>query len=304
MDLSIIIVNWNSQDMLRNCIDSIRNNERNLGFEIFVVDNASRDDSLQNLDINVRIIRNKRNLGFSKACNKAIKASKGRYVLLLNPDTLILKSSFKKMTNFLDENKDVGVLGCKLLNLDGSVQPSCHAFLSLTHVFFEVSQLDCLFPKKKFFIKTLGFLSKCSKLFVNYSIPKKPVEVDSVMGSCYIIRRSSLEKIGLLDENFFLYHEEMELSYRMWQKGYKVMFYPYAFVMHYNKYLTKKIPNFAYYERCKSILHFFKKHKSDQKNILKFVMFFSLLINSFSLPLRKDFKKAFKYRLKVLKLLK
>lgn len=302
MDLSIIIVNWNSQDMLRKCAKSIILNKPRLSFEVFIVDNASSDDSLESLPRNFKTIGNKQNLGFSKACNQAIKRAKGRYILLLNPDTLVLEGSLEGMVGFLDENEGVGVLGCKLLNSDGSVQPSCHAFLTLPHVFFEVSQLDKLFPKNKFFI---GFFKPFTRLkfFVNYSIPDEPVEVDSVMGSCYMIRKEALKKTGLLDENFFLYHEEMELSFRMWQNGYKVMFYPYSSVIHYGKFSTSKMPDMVYYERCRSSLHFFRKHKHTKLSALKTIMFFSLLINLLSLPFRKNFKTALDYRLKVLKLL-
>lgn len=306
MDLSVIIVNWNSGRFLEQCISSIYEQAPKLKFEILVVDNASSDQSLVCLKEfpDVRLIRNKNNFGFAKANNQAIKRAKGQYILLLNLDTVVLKDSLERMVRFLDNNKSVGVLGCKLLNPDGSVQPSCHAFLTLSHVFFEVSQLNGLFPKNRFFIKTLGFLNSFfPKLFVNYSVPGKPLEVESVMGSCYMIRRKALEKTGLLDENFFLYHEEMELSFRMRQNGYKVMFYPYASIVHYNKHSAKMVPNLVYYERCRSILHFFGKHKQSQMRILKTVMLFSLLMNLLSLPFRRNFKEALDYRLRVFKLL-
>ncbi len=306
MDLSIIIVNWNSGRFLEKCLGSVYKNNKGLSFEIFVIDNFSSDNSLACLKkfSNVKLIKNRINLGFAKANNQGIKKARGRYVLLLNPDTIVLKGSLKGMINFLDKHKAVGVLGCKLLNSDGSVQPSCHAFLTLPHVFFEVSQLNSLFPKNNFFIKIFGFLSKFfPELFINYSIPNKPVEVDSVMGSCYMIRKKALNKAGLLDENFFLYHEEMELSYRMWQNSYKVMFYPHASVIHYGKFSTKKVFNLVFYERCRSIIHFFRKHKNRQLIILKMVMFFSLLINSVSLPFNKSFKEALAYRFKILRLL-
>lgn len=304
MGLSIVIVNWNSGGMLRKCAESILVNGSDLDFEAIVVDNASSDDSLKDIPDNFKIIRNSKNLGFSKACNQAIKLSKGRYVLLLNPDTLVQKSSLEQMVYFLDKHQDVGILGCKLLNPNGSVQPSCHAFLGLTQVFFEVSQLNHLFPKNRFSIRTLGFFNKFfPKLFANYSTSDNPIEADSVMGSCYMIRRQALEKTGILDENFFLYHEEMELSYRMWKNDYKVMFYPFASVVHYGRYSTKQVPNLVYYERCRSILHFFEKHKFGQLGSLRLIMFFSLLINSLNMPFRKNFKEAFGYRLKVLKLL-
>ncbi|MDP2909204.1 MAG: glycosyltransferase family 2 protein [Nanoarchaeota archaeon] len=306
MDLSVIIVNWNSGRFLEQCISSIYEQAPKLRFEILVVDNASSDQSLACLKefSGVRLIKNKKNFGFAKANNQAIKRAKGRHILLLNPDMVVLKDSLEHMVRFLDHNKKIGVLGCKLLNPDRSVQPSCHAFLTLPHVFFEVSQLNSLFPKNRFFMKTLGFLNSFfPKLFVNYSVLGKPLEVESVMGSCYMIRRKALEKTGLLDENFFLYHEEMELSFRMWQKGYKVMFYPYASVVHYNKHSAKMVPHMVYYERCRSILHFFRKHKQSQMRILKAVMLFSLLINFLSLPFRRNLKEALAYRLKVLSLL-
>jgi hypothetical protein len=304
MDLSVVIVNWNSGKFLSECLDFLYENNKSLNFEVFVVDNASSDSGLACLKKfqKVKLIKNEKNLGFARANNQALKKAKGRYILLLNPDTVVLKDSLKGMISFLDKHKSVGVLGCKLLNPDGSVQPSCHAFLTIPHVFFEVSQLDYLFPKNKFFIKLFKPLNRL-KLFTNYSTPDKPVKVDSVMGSCYMIRKEALKKTGLLDENFFLYHEEMELSYRVWQKGFKVMFYPYAYVIHRGKHSTEQVPDLVYYERCRSILHFFRKHKNSQLAILRIAMFFSLLINSFSLPFKKDFKEDLDYRLKVLRLL-
>jgi len=169
--------------------------------------------------------------------------------------------------------------------------PSCHAFLTLPHVFFEVSQIGKLFPKNKFFI-TLFKPFNNLKLFANYSIYNKPTEVESVMGSCYMIRKSSLSKTGLFDENFFLYHEEMELSYRMRKKGYKVMFYPYASIIHYNKQSVELIPDKVYTERCKSILHFFRKHKKNQLKFAKNIMFFALVLN-IALPFKKKFSSRF-----------
>jgi len=290
--------------MLRNCVRSILTSKPDFNYEILIFDNNSSGDSLDGISgNNIKIIRNDQNLGFAKACNQGIRLSRGKYVLLLNPDTLVMNDSLNKMVYFLDDNKNVGILGCKLLNPDGSVQPACHAFLTLTHVFFEVSQLNRLFPKNKFFIKTLGFLSNYFSLFTNYRVPTQPLEVDSVMGSCYMIREEALQKVGLLDENFFLYHEEMELSYRMWQEGYKVMIYPLASITHYGKHSTKKVPNFVYYERCKSILYFFRKHKNTQNRTLKLVMLMSLFMNFLSVPFKKDFRSALSYRLKVFKLI-
>lgn len=304
MDLSIVIVNWNSQDMLRGCAESILSNGQGLDYEVIIVDNASSDKSLKDIPSNFKLIQNKQNLGFSKACNLAIRLSKGNYLLLLNPDTIILKDSLKKMVDFLDKNKGIGVLGCKLLNPDSSVQPSCHAFLTLPHVFFEVSQLNLLFPKNKFFVKLFAPLRKFFlNMFVNYFVPYEPVEVDSVMGSCYMIRKEALRKTGLLDEKFFLYHEEMELSYRMWQNGYKVVFFPYAAVIHYGKHSTRQVPNMVYFERCKSILHFFKKHKPNQLTLLKITILFALAINLLSLSFRKNFKESLMCRMHVMSLL-
>ena len=304
MDLSIIIVNWNGGNFLEKCLNSIYKTIKNLDFEVFVVDNASSDLSLNCLKKfpEMNLIKNTENKGFAQANNQAIKKSKGNYILLLNPDTILLKNSIQKMISYMSKNEDIGVLGCKLLNPDGSVQPSCHAFLTLPHVFFEVSQMDKIFPKNKFFTNFFKPLTKF-KLFMNYSTPEKPIEVESVMGSCYMIRKESLSKTGLLDENFFLYHEEMELSYRIWQKGYKVIFFPYSTVIHYNKHATEKNKNKVYYERFKSILYFFKKQNKTNLKLLKLILLFSLSINLLSIPFRKNIKTAFKYRMKTLKLL-
>ncbi len=296
MDLSIIIVNWNSGDLLEKCLDSIYRNRDSLDLEIFVVDNASSDQSLSCLKSfrEVKLIRNKTNKGFSYANNIALERAKGRFVLLLNPDTQILKNSLKKMVDYLKKHLNVGVLGCRLLNSNRSIQPSCHAFLSLPHVFFEVSQINRLFPKNNFFIKIFRPLT-CFKLFVNYANPDYPVEVDSVMGSCFLIRKEALSKTGLLDENFFLYHEEMELSYRMWQSGYKVLFFPDAEVIHHREQSVRKVQGRVFFERCRSILLFFHKHKPKELYLVRVIMLLSLVLNLL-LPFKKEFyywRKAF-----------
>ncbi len=141
MELSVVIVNWNSGRLLSGCLGSLYKDNKSLNFEVFVVDNASSDGSLACLKKvqEVKLIKNEKNLGFARANNQALKKAKGGYVLLLNPDTVVFENSLKDMAEFLNKNKAAGVLGCKLLNPGGSIQPSCHAFLTIPHVFFYVS---------------------------------------------------------------------------------------------------------------------------------------------------------------------
>lgn len=246
-ELSVLIVNWNTKDLLDKCLESVYAHTNNLAIEIFVVDNASTDGSVEMVQSkypNVNLIINKENVGFARANNQAISGSKGRYVLLLNSDTVVLNNTLYEMVKFMDEHPDAGIGGCKLLNPDYTLQLSCHRYPSPSNIFSIILLL---------IIKGNGVMRK-----FKYNRIK---EVDSVSGACLIIRRGTIAEIGLLDERFFLYAEESDWCLRAKRKGWKVYFIPQGSVIHYERQSHKKIPKEVISEiRAKSCCLFYEKN--------------------------------------------
>lgn len=225
-ELSIIIVSHNTKELLKNCINSVIRNTQNIEYEIIVVDNASSDGSIEMLKKEfprVSIITNRENLGFAKANNKGIKVAKGENILLLNSDTLILGNCLQKILKFAKSTSDAGVIGCKVLNADKTLQYSCYRAPNfLTELLFFTKGI----------IK--GFwdpftLYKYMKYWDHNSIRK----VDCVSGAFLFVKRQVLEKIGMLDENFFMYYEDAEFCRRVRKKtDFKVYYYPEAEITH------------------------------------------------------------------------
>src|ERR1035437_3653049 len=215
MKLSIIIVNYNVEHFLEQCLHSVRKAAKDIPTEVFVVDNSSVDGSVEmvkNKFPEVKIIANEKNVGFSRANNQAIKEAKGEYILLLNPDTVVQEDTFEKAVKFMDEHKDAGALGVMMLDGKGNFLPESKRGLPTPSVaFYNVFGLAALFPRSKIFGKYhLGFLDK-----------NKTHEVDVLAGAFMLIRKSVLDKIGLLDETFFMYGEDIDLSFGLTFAGLK-----------------------------------------------------------------------------------
>ena len=220
MKLSVVIVNYNVKYFLEQCLHSVRRAAENLQMEVFVVDNNSVDGSVKMVSEKfpeVILIENKDNTGFSKANNQAIKLSTGEYVLLLNPDTVVESDTFSKILNFMDSHPDAGGLGVKMIDGKGNFLPESKRGLPTPSVaFYKIFGLSKFFPKSRVFGKYhLGFLDKDQ---VN------PVEILS--GAFMLLRKSVLDKTGLLDETFFMYGEDIDLSYRITKAGYKNIYFP------------------------------------------------------------------------------
>jgi GT2 family glycosyltransferase len=221
MDLSVIIVNWNTRDLLCQCLDSLTQKLEGVEMEILVVDNGSRDGSVaavRKKSPGVRLIENSVNLGFAKANNQALSVSKGRYLLLLNPDAQAKDEAIPKMLFFMETHPEAGVVGAQLLNADESKQNSIANFPSLATELLNKSLLRWFFPEK--------FPGKETDY-------PDPVEVDSVIGACMLVRREAMEQVGLLDEKFFLFLEETDWCYRMKKAGWKIYHIPQAEVLHF-----------------------------------------------------------------------
>jgi len=226
IDLSICTVSWNVKKLLKECIESVWSNTKNILFEMTVVDNNSSDDSVQMVQKEfpqVKLIRNNTNAGFTKASNQAIKISIGRYIILLNSDTKVVNNALGVMVKFMDSHPDCGALGCKLLFPDGSLQRSCKTFPTLWSLFLNTIFLDQLFPKSKFF----------GKHFMTWWDHNDVREVDQPMGSALMIRKDVLDAVGLLDENILFWYDEVDLCYRIKKAGWKIYFTPDAQIIHH-----------------------------------------------------------------------
>jgi len=248
--LSIAILSYNTKDLVLNCLRSLTDHyksELERGeFEIILVDNASADgtvDQIQNSKFqipNFKIIRNKKNYGFSKGNNIAAKTAEGKYVLFLNSDTEVYDRKFLKMIEFLEKNKNVQVLGGKLTNIDGSSQPSAGKFYNLFNLFL------MLIGGERF-----GMVREN---------PQEIKMVDWVSGACMMVRRDFFNKIGGFDENLFMYMEDMEFCFRVKKHGFETYFYPDLRLIHKERGSGNK--TFAILNIYKGILYFYKKHKS------------------------------------------
>jgi len=220
IDLSVIIVNWNTKDLLRNCLNSVYKTVSELIFEIIVVDNFSSDGSVAMLEKEfpsvIRIV-NKDNKGFGAANNQALSIMKGNYALLLNSDAVLTTQAVNKLWDFCQANEKAAIVCGQLLNADGSMQNSVASFPSLLTLAVNNSLLEYLFPRRY-----------PSKRYKHAS----PIEVDSVIGACMMIRKEALGETGAFDERYFFFFEETDLAYTMRLKGWKIYQVPDAFIYH------------------------------------------------------------------------
>ena len=254
-DISIVIVNWNTRHILFDCLKSVYEQSVDSSLEVIVIDNASSDGSAEMVKKDfpqITLIENSENLGFAAANNQGIEISKGRYVLLLNPDTLILDNAINKTLYFADAHPESAVVGCRVLNPDRTLQPTCFMFPSILNMLLSTTYLYRLFPKSRFFGRERMTWWDRSDIR----------EVDVVTGCFMLVRREAIEQVGLLDERFFVYGEETDWCYRFKKAGWKVMFTPCAEIIHLGGQSTQKKATAMVVQLRKSILQFMKKHYS------------------------------------------
>lgn len=287
MDLSVVIVNYNVKYFLEQCLHSVEKAREGLSVEVFVVDNNSVDGSISHIKPKfpwVRIIENTSNLGFSKANNQAIKKSKGRYVLLLNPDTVVEENTFRKCIEFMDSHPNAGALGVKMIDGKGQFLPESKRALPTPVVaFFKVFGLSALFPKSKRFGRYhLGYLDK-----------NQTHEIEVLAGAFMFLRKATLDKTGLLDEDYFMYGEDIDLSYRITLAGYKTYYYPDTTIIHYKGESTKKGSLNYVIVFYKAMIIFARKHFTS-RNARLFSLFINLAIYiRASLAITRRFLKKF-----------
>lgn len=234
MDISVIIVNYNVKDFLHNALVSIFKALKGLKGEVFVVDNASDDGSAEMIRKSfprVRLIENSSNVGFAKANNQALTRARGKYLLLINPDTVVQEGTFRTLIKFFQENHDVGMVGCKILNPDGTLQLACRrSFPTPWTALTKVLGFSSLFPSSKFF----------AKYNLTYLNPDENYEVDAVSGSFMMLKKEVYERIGGLDERFFMYGEDLDWCYRVQQAGWKVFYVSDTQIIHYKGESTRR----------------------------------------------------------------
>ncbi len=271
MKLSVIIVNYNVKYFLQQCLTSVFKALKNVEGEVWVVDNNSVDGSVEMVKKEfpeVKLIANKENVGFSRANNQAIRKSSGEYVLLLNPDTIVEEATFEKVVAFMDEHPKAGGLGVKMIDGKGHFLPESKRGIPTPEVaFYKMAGLTKLFPKSKRFAKYyLGHLDK-----------NKTHKVEILSGAFMLLRKSVLDKIGLLDETFFMYGEDIDLSYRILQAGYDNYYFADTTIVHYKGESTKKGSLNYVFVFYNAMIIFAQKHFA-QKNAKIFMLLIKLAI--------------------------
>ncbi len=264
MFLSIIIVNYCTYGLTKQAIKSVINKDHSFSYEIYVVDNASNDGSLEKLQKDfanyvdeglIKFIVNNQNRGFAHANNLALKQNTARYVLLLNSDTVILNNCLNKCIKYMEGDSSIGALGCKVILPDGSLDKACRrSFPTFSVSFYRMAWLSHLFSKSKRF----------GRYNLTYMDENETYEVDSLVGAFMVVRSDAIRQVGLLDEKFFMYGEDIDWCYRIKSRGWKIMYYGDAEILHYkggsNKSLEKaRLINEFY----RSMYLFYNKHYRD-----------------------------------------
>jgi hypothetical protein len=225
--ISIIILNYNTEKLLKDCLASLKKVKKEVNFEVIVSDNGSTDGSLAMVRKEfqqVKIVENKANLGFAKGNNMARHVAKGKFILFLNTDTIVKKGTLAETAAYLEQNKDVGAITCKLVLADGSLDKDARRsfptpWVSLTHL---VLKLDKIFPKSKLF----------ARYWYGYISSEKEHEVDVIQGAYFLVWKKILDSVGWFDEAYFLDGEDIDLCWKIKKKGWKIVYYPQVSILH------------------------------------------------------------------------
>lgn len=289
VDLSICIVNWNTETQLRECLQSIYAGTEAISFEIFVIDNASSDGSVEMVRAlfpEVILLANQRNRGFAAANNQAIRLAAGRYVILLNPDTVIHRGALETMVQFMDGRPEAGVIGCKLLNADGSVQHSIRRFPT-----FSVALHDSTI---------LGRLSLFRERVSDFKMKDftfdSVTEVDATCGAALLVRKDLLGEVGPLDEGYFIFIEEMDLCRRIRARGHKIYFVPDAVITHLGGESRRQNSNELVMVGQRSLMRYFTKFEGPKKTFLFKILYKPLFVVGMLSDLVFDALAFVKYR--------
>lgn len=253
MQLTVVIVSWNTRDLLAACLNSLRNELYGLAAEVYVVDNDSADGSAEMVAREfpwVRLIANESNRGFAAANNQVFAVARGEKLLLLNPDTEVRPGAVRTLMRILDAQPDIAVVAPQLLNTDGSIQRSCRQFPTFLAMFYELLGMSKLFPNSKQFgqYKMLDFGHDYAR------------EVDQPEGACLMLRKKLLEEVGTLDEGYFMLFEEVDWCYRIKQSGGRIWFTPEAQVVHHYGQSIKQVKAKMILSSHRGLIRFWRKH--------------------------------------------
>ncbi|MBN1830056.1 MAG: glycosyltransferase family 2 protein [Deltaproteobacteria bacterium] len=267
IDISFVIVNWNTRKLLDDCIASIESTVKGIRFDIIVVDNASHDDSVAMVmekHPSVRLIKNSRNLGFGAANNQAFAVMNGRYAILLNTDTVLTEGAVMELFAFMESHTDAAMACGQLLNLDGSKQNSIAPFPTILTLLMNTTILEYLFPRR-YPSKRYGH--------------KNPVEIDSGIGACLIVRKEAMNKVGNFDERYFFFFEETDWAYQMKLAGWKIYHVPTALIYHLQGQSIGQNSR-SRIEFYRSRYQYFRKWKSAGYNFaVSSIIFLRLMVN-------------------------
>jgi GT2 family glycosyltransferase len=270
-DISVVITSWNARRFLRKCLNSLGIGTKKLSCEIIVVDNASSDGSLEMVRDEfpeVRLVAMEKNVGFARANNVGINESRGRYLCLVNSDVEVFDDTVGNLFDYMEAHREIGMLGPRVLNSDMSRQASCRRFPDLKSSFFRALKLDTTFPRSRMF-------GRHHMTDWNYDDIRG---VDILSGCFWTIRRKALFEVGLLDERFFFYGEDMDFCRRFHQHGWKVVFYPEAKIIHYGGGSSMNDPERFWVEMQRANLQYFLKHYGRFKS---FIYFNCLIVHNF-----------------------
>lgn len=281
--LSVIIVNYNVKYYLEQCLEAVRRASQGLQIEVIVVDNLSTDGSIPYLRERfpeVTFIENKENVGFARANNQAIRMSAGKYVLLLNPDTIVAEHTLSDFIRFMDSHPEAGGAGAYMLRTDGTFAPESRRGLPTPFVAFcKMSSLAALLPQSRVF----------GRYYMRYLNENEVNEIEIISGACMLLRREALDKVGLLDEDFFMYGEDIDLSYRILKGGYKNYFLP-TRMLHYKGESTEK-SSFRYtYTFYQAMRLFFRKHYAHYSFLVSLPINVAIWVRSFMAYIGNQFK--------------
>ncbi len=270
MDLSIVIVNYQTFELTKNTINSIFSYSYPFDLEVIVVDNASADDSLSKLQecfhAKVKFIASGENRGFAAGNNQALKIAQGKYVLLLNSDTIVWENTLENIYNYMEKHRDVGVSGCRVLLENGDLDKACkRTFPNVKNSFFRL-----------FHIPT-------NSKDDNYNLTNLPddeiYEIDCLTGAFMFMRKQALDEVGFLDETFFMYGEDIDLCYRIKNAGWKVIYYGKSKITHLKGASSKKQKSKLIYEFYRAMYVYYKKHHAKESSfIVNIVVYFGILV--------------------------
>jgi N-acetylglucosaminyl-diphospho-decaprenol L-rhamnosyltransferase len=259
--LSVVIVNWNTRDLLAQCLTSVYANPPAEAFEVLVVDNASSDESaamVRERFSQIRLVANRENVGFARANNQVLPLCRGRYVLLLNPDTVVLPGGLASLVRFMDKHSRAGAAGARLLNADGTVYPSCQPAPTLGREFWRLFHLDGIWPYSRYRMERWA---------------EAPRMVDVVQGACMVLRREALVQVGAFDEDYFIYSEEVDLCHRLRRHRWQVWWVPQATVVHFGGQSTRQVAAAMFLRLYQGkVLYFRKNHGRRAAQIYKLVL--------------------------------